>query len=146
MIRRPPRSTLFPYTTLFRSRGARARRLDSDQRRQRLRDPVRGREDVRPGWPGGAGHRLDRSLALPGRDPRHPGDRLVREGAGSAQSLLGSEGRRRLRVPPASHLTAAAAAQSRPRLVRLSGVNRSPAVSLLLLLIAVAALSGAARG
>src|SRR5438105_5887892 len=25
MIRRPPRSTLFPYTTLFRSRGLRAR-------------------------------------------------------------------------------------------------------------------------
>src|SRR2546422_6745911 len=25
MIRRPPRSTLFPYTTLFRSRGARER-------------------------------------------------------------------------------------------------------------------------
>src|SRR3712207_7837322 len=25
MIRRPPRSTLFPYTTLFRSRGARLR-------------------------------------------------------------------------------------------------------------------------
>src|SRR2546426_8710190 len=24
MIRRPPRSTLFPYTTLFRSRGSRA--------------------------------------------------------------------------------------------------------------------------
>src|SRR3712207_8494001 len=27
MIRRPPRSTLFPYTTLFRSRGARPVRL-----------------------------------------------------------------------------------------------------------------------
>src|SRR2546426_5476342 len=27
MIRRPPRSTLFPYTTLFRSRGSRRRRL-----------------------------------------------------------------------------------------------------------------------
>src|SRR3712207_8810411 len=27
MIRRPPRSTLFPYTTLFRSRPARHRRL-----------------------------------------------------------------------------------------------------------------------
>src|SRR3712207_7049755 len=27
MIRRPPRSTLFPYTTLFRSRGDRARRV-----------------------------------------------------------------------------------------------------------------------
>src|SRR2546422_8044421 len=26
MIRRPPRSTLFPYTTLFRSRARRARR------------------------------------------------------------------------------------------------------------------------
>src|SRR3712207_7819275 len=26
MIRRPPRSTLFPYTTLFRSRGLRDRR------------------------------------------------------------------------------------------------------------------------
>src|SRR5438128_4602715 len=25
MLRRPPRSTLFPYTTLFRSRGPRAR-------------------------------------------------------------------------------------------------------------------------
>src|SRR2546426_3899677 len=28
MIRRPPRSTLFPYTTLFRSAGARAGRTD----------------------------------------------------------------------------------------------------------------------
>src|SRR3712207_7511450 len=28
MIRRPPRSTLFPYTTLFRSRGRGARRID----------------------------------------------------------------------------------------------------------------------
>src|SRR2546426_9877786 len=28
MIRRPPRSTLFPYTTLFRSRGAVPRRTD----------------------------------------------------------------------------------------------------------------------
>src|SRR2546430_10169042 len=28
MIRRPPRSTLFPYTTLFRSRGGRRRRGD----------------------------------------------------------------------------------------------------------------------
>src|SRR2546422_1301484 len=29
MIRRPPRSTLFPYTTLFRSREVRARRFSS---------------------------------------------------------------------------------------------------------------------
>src|SRR3712207_7813483 len=33
MIRRPPRSTLFPYTTLFRSAGGeRERRADSDHR------------------------------------------------------------------------------------------------------------------
>src|SRR5438477_12717258 len=30
MIRRPPRSTLFPYTTLFRSNDARMLRTDSD--------------------------------------------------------------------------------------------------------------------
>src|SRR2546427_11299200 len=29
MIRRPPRSPLFPYTTLFRSRGFRARYVDA---------------------------------------------------------------------------------------------------------------------
>src|SRR2546427_4068640 len=28
MIRRPPRSTLFPYTTLFRSRGGHGQRFD----------------------------------------------------------------------------------------------------------------------
>src|SRR3712207_8116572 len=40
MIRRPPRSTLFPYTTLFRSAGARRRRgaadVDDDRRRSVL--------------------------------------------------------------------------------------------------------------
>src|SRR5256884_2966765 len=30
MIRRPPRSTLFPYTTLFRSRGAAPNAIDTD--------------------------------------------------------------------------------------------------------------------
>src|SRR2546421_7276626 len=35
MIRRPPRSTLFPYTTLFRSRRA-ARRVQQGGRRRRL--------------------------------------------------------------------------------------------------------------
>src|SRR2546422_4274502 len=31
MIRRPPRSTLFPYTTLFRSSGVRPQTSDRDQ-------------------------------------------------------------------------------------------------------------------
>src|SRR5260370_38248266 len=33
MIRRPPRSTLFPYTTLFRSRTAQIHQLDHRQSR-----------------------------------------------------------------------------------------------------------------
>src|SRR3712207_8339689 len=37
MIRRPPRSTLFPYTTLFRSRVA-LRRLPADLHRPAHRD------------------------------------------------------------------------------------------------------------
>src|SRR5215471_20170386 len=40
MIRRPPRSTLFPYTTLFRSTGAGARRADHGRR---CRPPARRR-------------------------------------------------------------------------------------------------------
>src|SRR3712207_7246477 len=37
MIRRPPRSTLFPYTTLFRSAGERALRGRRDAERPRAR-------------------------------------------------------------------------------------------------------------
>src|SRR3712207_7553567 len=57
MIRRPPRSTLFPYTTLFRSAPARQRARPADRRRpdarrgprrQRLRRP-HGRARQRPG-------------------------------------------------------------------------------------------------
>src|SRR2546426_6547054 len=47
MIRRPPRSTLFPYTTLFRSRPA-------DRPRRDHLDPARGRLPRRPR----AAHRL----------------------------------------------------------------------------------------
>src|SRR6266550_6346005 len=48
MIRRPPRSTLFPYTTLFRSRPARGggdRRCDRGRRPQLRR---RDRKSTRP--------------------------------------------------------------------------------------------------
>src|SRR2546426_12771882 len=38
MIRRPPRSTLFPYTTLFRSRAQHARRVGVRARAADLRD------------------------------------------------------------------------------------------------------------
>src|SRR5437870_6304036 len=47
MIPRPPRSTLFPYTTLFRSRAADAAESDS---RSRSRCPVApGKPAARPG-------------------------------------------------------------------------------------------------
>src|SRR2546425_6291019 len=42
MIRRPPRSTLFPYTTLFRS-GTDDRQLRHQSRRRRIRSPARRR-------------------------------------------------------------------------------------------------------
>src|SRR5438874_13637482 len=50
MIRRPPRSTLFPYTTLFRSRRRLRSRQPPDHAAHGLRRPGRGggRRRVRP--------------------------------------------------------------------------------------------------
>src|SRR5256885_17252972 len=44
MIRRPPRSTLFPYTTLFRSRGGRTHQVQAAEILERsfAGNPVRG--------------------------------------------------------------------------------------------------------
>src|SRR3712207_7369667 len=63
MIRRPPRSTLFPYTTLFRSPGVPGGHAVAD--RGRARPPVRGEPADRP-------PRLPRPG---GREPRLPGPR-----------------------------------------------------------------------
>src|SRR3712207_6920792 len=51
MIRRPPRSTLFPYTTLFRSRRppALALRLDDPQRQPSSPEPGRAEGRRSPG-------------------------------------------------------------------------------------------------
>src|SRR3989441_8331647 len=56
MIRRPPRSTLFPYTTLFRSLGgdAHVARCGDDGSRAR-HGPVQGTDDRAPALP----HRED---------------------------------------------------------------------------------------
>src|SRR6266513_4195156 len=51
MIRRPPRSTLFPYTTLFRSRRGPCQYLRWDGRRS-LRRAHRGRGPCRIARPG----------------------------------------------------------------------------------------------
>src|SRR3712207_7207561 len=58
MIRRPPRSTLFPYTTLFRSSG---RRRDGDRRR------VVDRSGDRPGVAGHPDPVVPAELGLGGR-------------------------------------------------------------------------------
>src|SRR2546430_12682722 len=44
MIRRPPRSTLFPYTTLFRSPALRRQRLGAAERPGGVRHESRGEE------------------------------------------------------------------------------------------------------
>src|SRR5256885_10819640 len=62
MIRRPPRSTLFPYTTLFRSRnGARSARRPTAHRA--VQEGARG--GVAGGRRAAAGHRRDRDEDLP---------------------------------------------------------------------------------
>src|SRR3712207_9532680 len=53
MIRRPPRSTLFPYTTLFRSdhhRGSEEHQPGWEYHDPSLVDPVSGRIDTLPGF------------------------------------------------------------------------------------------------
>src|SRR2546422_7099044 len=64
MIRRPPRSTLFPYTTLFRSHGR--------ERGRALRRLPRGPGPVRPALPGAGGPGAEGRVLRP-RD--RPGDR-----------------------------------------------------------------------
>src|SRR3712207_7114209 len=56
MIRRPPRSTLFPYTTLFRSLPAGVQPAAADDQRRR---PAYAQGQVRPRR-GAAGHAVDR--------------------------------------------------------------------------------------
>src|SRR3712207_7728407 len=66
MIRRPPRSTLFPYTTLFRSRPARVRHLLGRADRQLVHHLDR------PGHDAGGDDLRDRVTGLAGR--REEGD------------------------------------------------------------------------
>src|SRR5688572_32270872 len=47
MLRRPPISTLFPYTTLFRSMVVRQHARDGDRNRRREQNPADAREEQR---------------------------------------------------------------------------------------------------
>src|SRR2546430_17228988 len=76
MIRRPPRSTLFPYTTLFRSCDRALRGAGGAARSPAPR-----------GWPGGLRRRLLRAVGVEGHQPRVrvgavPGEDAARGRAG----------------------------------------------------------------
>src|SRR3989475_5199444 len=74
MIRRPPRSTLFPYTTLFRSRGVRPV-VPRPARERRPRDAAR-RVHPRAHGGGGLGRHRGAPLLVPrSRDDPRPGRR-----------------------------------------------------------------------
>src|SRR3712207_8122335 len=60
MIRRPPRSTLFPYTTLFRSQPKTSKRLGKE-----IQDDTRKKKDI-PGPRNGRINTLETSLAEKG--------------------------------------------------------------------------------
>src|SRR6266542_1668699 len=86
MIRRPPRSTLFPYTTLFRSRRCRPRRTRPrpprpNQRCRRSAGSPPARSQSRPAGAGAPGGRRKRPAAT--RPPR-PG---ASPAAGAARAL-----------------------------------------------------------
>src|SRR6266540_5417692 len=75
MIRRPPRSTLFPYTTLFRSRP------DAHVDRRRLRSPHRVRRLADDVSAGGRATRGTRDPAQRRQGPRVHGLDLLRGSA-----------------------------------------------------------------
>src|SRR2546426_5235940 len=72
MIRRPPRSTLFPYTTLFRSDGLLARghalkNLDTGRSLHEVRDRVLSANAYLGAWPVAAALRQGADVVITGR-------------------------------------------------------------------------------
>src|SRR2546422_7712114 len=109
MIRRPPRSTLFPYTTLFRSRH---RRRHVSEGAQRARDgavaPLVGAHDARDRLTGNARAAGVAEYRLPlerGRERRVERDRLdAHVGIAKAEPVEAAQGGGELILPAARHL------------------------------------------
>src|SRR3712207_8733803 len=78
MIRRPPRSTLFPYTTLFRSIRLLGQEVAHGGDQPGLEAHVAAREQAH------------RELALVGEEPRHAGVRQRRRGEDRKSTRLNS--------------------------------------------------------
>src|SRR3712207_7522731 len=79
MIRRPPRSTLFPYTTLFRSRAAPTRADSRARRRGRDGAQPRAKFLLRRGGRGELRGRAARQARQPGARARGRRDRRERK-------------------------------------------------------------------
>src|SRR5256886_15608878 len=79
MIRRPPRSTLFPYTTLFRSR--------------RISDRSRVRRQPRRGWMEADWARTRTCVSIPVRLLRQRLSRLAISGERSGQDMMADQPR-----------------------------------------------------
>src|SRR5260370_26442733 len=110
MIRRPPRSTLFPYTTLFRSDGRDARRAPVRERRRAAGDSGAAVVGTRA-----------RGLArgVPRAPPdRRPGGSWAGLGAAGAGGGGGGDGARGLR--PRAAAAAPPPGETAPRRLALS--------------------------
>src|SRR5260370_15497233 len=64
MIRRPPRSTLFPFTTLFRSRNRRQRGLRSEREKRAMPKPGKEKKAAKPKHSGGKPRQPEAKKAL----------------------------------------------------------------------------------
>src|SRR2546430_13931708 len=112
MIRRPPRSTLFPYTTLFRSRPS-GRRLDTPHeslRQRRHIAPAGADFDVEPFGLEGRRHgellveglevaEVVAQLALPSGGERRQIEGACALGRRTGEAQLHGPGRRRICAP-----------------------------------------------
>src|SRR2546429_1548229 len=87
MIRRPPRSTLFPYTTLFRALGPRRQRGVS-----RCGGAARSQRADRPGVPGGLRPVAARLRAVRGADARARRRAVLAVAAAAARPLARGAG------------------------------------------------------
>src|ERR1044071_9961238 len=94
MIRRPPGSTLFPYTTLFRSPRVHDPAGDGSRRRLEALAVLAQPADQRPGD--------EHGRAEPAADRAHPGAAVGRSGAATAGGEVGPRRQARRRLAAAA--------------------------------------------
>src|SRR2546421_9081274 len=94
MIRRPPRSTLFPYTTLFRSQGRYYTLTDA------LSEPKPLQKPHIPLWIGGAGEQL--TLRVVARSEEHTSELQSRSDL-VCRLLLEKKKKKRLQAIPSTN-------------------------------------------